>query len=186
MGYILTTNINDETHWFFFSFLAIPWHMEFPSQGPDPSCSCNLSFEARNQTLFHRHRDNVRSLTAEPWWELLVLKSLEHWQEWTWTGTKVRATKGVVMPRMLLGSAQMARRLSYCLRISGALAHHPAVKRAVPSPTGKWPHIRPGGPEEGPWEPGETSCWTRRHGAGASSKCLLSATSRTKFQLDFL
>ena len=27
---------------FFFSSLATPWHMEFPGQGSDLSCSCNL------------------------------------------------------------------------------------------------------------------------------------------------
>ena len=27
---------------FFFSFLATTWHMEFPGQGSDPSCSCDL------------------------------------------------------------------------------------------------------------------------------------------------
>ena len=29
-------------NFFFFSFLATPWHMEFPGQGSDPSCSCDL------------------------------------------------------------------------------------------------------------------------------------------------
>ena len=27
---------------FLFCFLVVPWHIEFPDQGSDPSCSCNL------------------------------------------------------------------------------------------------------------------------------------------------
>ena len=38
---------------FFFSFLATPWHMEFPGQGSDPSHSCNLYCCCNNARSFN-------------------------------------------------------------------------------------------------------------------------------------
>ena len=35
-------------YYFIFSFLATPWHMEFPGQGSDLSCSCDLSHSCGN------------------------------------------------------------------------------------------------------------------------------------------
>ena len=49
---------------FFFLLLAIPWHMEFPGQGSDPSHSCNLSCSCSNATsLTHRTRPGIEPVS---------------------------------------------------------------------------------------------------------------------------
>ena len=50
---------------FFFSpFLAAPWHMEFPGQESDPSCSCDLSHSCNNtRSLTHCARPRIKTIS---------------------------------------------------------------------------------------------------------------------------
>ena len=55
---------------FFFSFLATPWHMEFPGQGSDLSHSCDLCHSCSNAGSLTHHDQaggtNLRPKAAYP------------------------------------------------------------------------------------------------------------------------
>ena len=47
-----------------FLFLAVPWHMEFPGQGSDPSLSCNLRHSYSNtRSLTHYARMGIEPVS---------------------------------------------------------------------------------------------------------------------------
>ena len=48
----------------FLFIFGLPWHMEFPGQGSDPSCSCNLSHSYSNAgSLTHCARLGIESVS---------------------------------------------------------------------------------------------------------------------------